>query len=158
MCVTVSADTHFRVLQNRSIGPTYGEKNFTVTRNYLNITNEQLYRIRSPDLVKKKICFNKAQRPVHWTAHSTLRFSLLHPWHTCSFRHLYFSGKYSSNAAIIREDYSLTFTTPSKARYSLIQLTERKHHGENENAQTLKWYQRGIRTRALLIASPPFYG
>ena len=67
------------------------------------------------------------------------RFTLFLPWQTCSFRHqLDFSGKHSSDAAITREDYSLTFPPPSTARCSFIQLSELRHRGENENARVFK--------------------
>ena len=49
----------------------------------------------------------------------------------------------------MREDYSLTFTPLSIARYSFIQLSELGHRGENEKAQTLKWQQRGFYFTAL---------
>ena len=64
-------------------------------------------------------------------------------WQTCSFRHqLGFSGRHSSQAAIMREDFSLTFPMLSYiASYSFIQLSEL---GENENTQPLKRYQRGF--------------
>ena len=61
------------------------------------------------------------------------------------------------HAAITREDYSLTFPPLCIARYSFIQLSELGCPGENENAQTLKWYQRGIQTGTLSIASPELY-
>ena len=48
-----------------------------------------------------------------------------------------------SYAAITREDYSLIFPPLSVARYSFIQLIELGHRGENENYQSLKWYQTG---------------
>ena len=49
--------------------------------------------------------------PVHWTAQSALHFTPPPPpRQTCSFRHqLDFCVKHSSDAAITREDYSLTF-------------------------------------------------
>ena len=78
-----------------------------------------------------------AQYPVHWTAQNALHFTALQ---TCSFRHrLDFSEKHSSHAAIMREDYSLTFSTQYIARYSFIQLGELGCCGENENYKTLKW-------------------
>ena len=48
------------------------------------------------------------------------------------------SGKHSSHAAIMREDYSLIFFLPFIARYSFIQLSELGHRGENENAKASK--------------------
>ena len=75
--------------------------------------------------------FYIAQYPVRWTAESALHFT---PWQTSSFRH----HQHSSHAAIMREDYSLTFPPPSIARYSSIQPSELGRRGENENAQTLK--------------------
>ena len=45
------------------------------------------------------------------------------------------TGKHSSHAAIMREDYSLIFPPPSIARYSFIQLSELRCRGENGNAQ-----------------------
>ena len=77
------------------------------------------------------------QYPVRWTAQSALLFT---PWQTYSFRYqLGFSRKHSSRAAITHEHYSLTFPPLSKARYSFIQMSDLECHGENENAQTLKW-------------------
>ena len=58
--------------------------------------------------------------------------------------------KHSSHAAITRVNYSLTIPPLYIARYPFI------HRGENENAQISK-RAKGIRTRALLIASPEFY-
>ena len=56
------------------------------------------------------------------------RFILFLPWQTCSFRHqLDLSGKYSSHAAITRNDYSPTFPPLSIARYSFIQLSQLEH-------------------------------
>ena len=63
----------------------------------------------------------------------------------------------ASHAAIMRDDYSLIFPPPSMARYSFIQMSELRHHGENENVQTSKRQQREIRTWCLSIASPAFY-
>ena len=61
------------------------------------------------------------------------------PWQTCSFQHkLDFSGEHSSHAAIMCEDYSLTFPPPSTVRYSFIQLSKLGQHGDHENAQTSK--------------------
>ena len=52
---------------------------------------------------KAKGTFYIAQYLVRWTAQRALHGFL--PWQTCSFQHkLGFSGKHSSNAAIIRED------------------------------------------------------
>ena len=53
-----------------------------------------------------------------------------------------FSGKHSSHATITRKDYSLTFPPLSVARYSFIQLSVLRHHGENENAKASKQQQR----------------
>ena len=55
--------------------------------------------------IKVKVVFVYiAQYPVRWTAQSALHFFCL-PWQTCSFRHqLGFSGKHSSDAAIMRKD------------------------------------------------------
>ena len=54
----------------------------------------------------KKVCFDIAQYSVRWPSQSVLHFT---PWQTCSFQHhLDFSGKHSSHAAIMCEDYSLT--------------------------------------------------
>ena len=52
--------------------------------------------------------------------------------------------KHSSHAAITSEDF-IPMSTLSIARYSFIQLSELEHHGENENAQTLKWEQWGFK-------------
>ena len=49
-----------------------------------------------------------------------------------------FSPKQSSHAPVTLEDYSIIFPPLSIARYSLIQLSELGHCGENENAQSLK--------------------
>ena len=57
----------------------------------------------------------------------------------------------------LRNDYSLTFPPLSIARYSFIQLSRLRHREENENDHNSKRLQRGIRTRALSIASPAFY-
>ena len=63
------------------------------------------------------------------------RFTLL-PWQTCSFRHqLDFSGKHSSHAAIMHEDYPFTFPPLSIVRYLFIQSLGRR--GKNENGQVL---------------------
>ena len=51
------------------------------------------------------------------------------------------------------EDHTFTFPPPSIARYSFIQLSEMGRRGENENAKTVA---KGIRTRAVLIASLAF--
>ena len=110
--------------------------------------------IASPATVIK-ICFYIDPYPVRWTAKSALHVTR---WQTCSFWHqLDFSWKHYSHAAITRNDYSLTFPPLPIARYSFIQLCELERHGENGNVQTSKRYQRGIRTRAPLIASPAFY-
>ena len=70
------------------------------------------------------------------------RLTLFLPWQTCSFRHqLDFSGKHSSHAAIMREDYSFTFPQPSIDRHSLIQLSGVRCLGENENARAEKQQQ-----------------
>ena len=72
------------------------------------------------------------------------RFTLFLPWQTCSYRHqLGFSGKYSSHAAITRNDYSLTFPLLSIARYLFKQLSRLGYCGENENAKILKRWQTG---------------
>ena len=64
--------------------------------------------------VKCKGCFYIGQYPVRWTAQITLHFT---PWQSCSFRHqLDFSGKHSNHAAITRNDYSLTFPSPSHSQ------------------------------------------
>ena len=69
---------------------------------------------------KNGTCFYIVQYPVQWAAQSAL-----HPWQTCSLRHqLDFFGKHSSQAAITRKDYSLTFPLPSIARYSFIKLSK----------------------------------
>ena len=92
-------------------------------------------------------CFYIAQYPVCCTTQSTLHFT---PWQTCSFQHQPdFSGNRSSRAAIMREDYSVTFPPLSIARYSFIQPSELGYRGENKNAQTLKKEAKGIRTRPL---------
>ena len=60
------------------------------------------------------------------------RFTHFLPWQTGSFRHqLGFSGKHSSHAAIMPEQWSLIFPPPSIARYWFIQLSGLRHHGEN---------------------------
>ena len=46
----------------------------------------------------------------------------------------------------LRNDYSLTCPPLSTARYSFIQLSRLRRREVNENAQTSKPYQRGIRT------------
>ena len=74
--------------------------------------------------VKKKVrvCFYIAHNPVSTTAQSALHFT---PWQTCSFWHqLDFSGKHYSRAAIMCNDYSLIFPTPSLTRYSFVQLSQ----------------------------------
>ena len=49
------------------------------------------------------------QRSIQSIGHSNSKRLHFTPWQTCSFRHqLGFSGKHSSDAAITREDYSLT--------------------------------------------------
>ena len=48
-------------------------------------------------------------------------------------------GSNSSQAAITREDYPLTFPPPSTARYSFIQPNYLWDVTENENSQTSKW-------------------
>ena len=76
--------------------------------NYANSTPRTArFHTRSPwRLCNIKVCPYVVQYLVRWTAHSTLHFT---PWQTSSFRHqLDFSGKHSSNAAITRQDYSLT--------------------------------------------------
>ena len=45
---------------------------------------------------------------------------------------------HSTHAAITCEDYSLTFPSLYISRYSITQLSELRHRGENENAQTSK--------------------
>ena len=61
------------------------------------------------------------------------RFTLFLPWQTCSFRHqLGFFRKHSSDAAITRDDYSLTFPPPSIARYTFIQLSEGRQWRERK--------------------------
>ena len=88
------------------------------------------------------------------------RFTLS-PWQTCSFRHqLGFSGKHSSHAAIMRENYSLTFPPLSIARYSFIHLYSCVNWGIEDRTKMAKLRnssKRGIRLRALLFASPASY-
>ena len=89
----------------------------------------------APVCVKTGIVY-VAQYPVRWTVQRTLHFTLLK---TCSFRHqLDFSGKRSSHAGIMREDYSLTFPPLSIARYSFIQLSGLRRRGVNENVKFSK--------------------
>ena len=45
---------------------------------------------------------------------------------------------------LLHKYYSLTFPPLSVARYSFIQLSKLRHHGENENAQAWKQQQRGF--------------
>ena len=83
-----------------------------------------------------KVCFYILHYPVCWAAQSTLNSTTLQ---TCSFRHqLDFSGKHSNHAAITLNDYSLTFSPPSIARYSFIQLSGLGRHGEDKNVQYSK--------------------
>ena len=87
----------------------------------------------------KKVCFYIAQYRVSTPLARSKRFTLFLPWQTCSFRHqLGFSWKHSSQAAITRNDYSLTCPPLCIARYSFIQLSRLRCCEENENAQILK--------------------
>ena len=89
-------------------------------------------------IVKKGICLYSA-------VSSPLYRSECFRLQTCSLRRqLDFSGKHFFHAAITREDYSFTFQPLSIARYSFRQLSELGCHGENENAQALKQWQRGF--------------
>ena len=78
--------------------------------------------------------FYIALYPVRWTAQSALHFS-------SPGRSVHSDTNPASPGSILtmqREDYSLTFPPLSIARYSLIQLSELGHRGENEHAQSLK--------------------
>ena len=67
-------------------------------------------RLRATCTVPVRGSFTTWTYPVHWTAQSALHFTPPPPRQTCSFRHqLDFCVKHSSDAAITREDYSLTF-------------------------------------------------
>ena len=87
------------------------------------------------------------------------RFTLFLPWQTCSFRHqLGFSWKHSSYAAITRDDYSLTCPPLSIAKYSFIPVGEwTEASGRERKCPNFETVAKGIRTRALSIASLAFY-
>ena len=100
--------------------------------------------------------FYIAQYPVRWTAQSALHFPPL----ADMFIPTPFSASLGSILArqqLRAKTKSLTFLPLSIARYSFIQLSQQYVNGENENAQSSKRYQRGIRTRAHTIASRAFY-
>ena len=88
-------------------------------------------------------------------------------WQTCPLRHqLDFSGKYSAKLQLMREDYSLTFSPLSVARYSFIQLGQLERHGQRENAHASKQQQRvfeprlswlRVRHSTTELRAPPIY-
>ena len=100
-----------------------------------------------------KVRFYIANYPVCWTAQSNLHFSS--PDRTVhSDANSASLEKNSSNAAITRNDNSLTFPPPPIARYLFIQLSELGRYGEQivcPNFETVAW---GIEH---LIASPALY-
>ena len=81
------------------------------------------YLLSSPLFRSKRFTLHPSGRPVHSDTNSAPLGSILR----------------SSHAAIMHEDYSLTFPPLFIDRYSFIQLSELGHCGENENAKTLKW-------------------
>ena len=103
----------------------------------------------------KNVCFYIAQYPVHWTA-----LTLPYTWQTCPFWHqLGFSGKHSSHAAITRKDNSFTFPLWSIARYSCTHLYSWVNWASwrERKCPNFETVAKGIRTRALSIASLAFY-
>ena len=88
-------------------------------------------------VVKKvKVCFYTAQYPVRWIAQSTLPPG--RPIH--SDTNSASPGSILAMHQLRAMTKSLAFPPLSMAMYSFIQLSG--HHGETENAQTLKRWQR----------------
>ena len=86
----------------------------------------------------KRYVFYIAQYPVRLTAQSALHFSSPgRPVHSDT-------NSASRGMLQLRNDYSLTFTPLSIAKYSFIQLNGLRRREENENARTSKRYQRGF--------------
>ena len=95
----------------------------------------------------KMIYFYIAQYPVRWTAQSALH---LLPSLTDMFIPTPFStslGSIQSMLQWLRKDSSPTCPPLSTGRDSLSRLSELGHRGENTNAQTLIWQQRGFEPR-----------
>ena len=57
----------------------------------------------------------------------------------------------------LRNDYSLTFPPLSVARYSFIKLSQQRRQWRERKCPNFETVAKGIRTRALSIASPAFY-
>ena len=85
------------------------------------------------------------------------RFTLILPWQTCSFRHqLGFSRKHSSQAAIAQR--LLTHMPTTVYSQVLIYTAESTEAPWRERkCPTFETVAKGIRTRALSLASPAFY-
>ena len=86
--------------------------------------------------VKVKVWFYIALYPVRWSAQSALHFPPL----ADLFIPTPFSASLGSILAMqqLRNDYSLTFSPLSIARYSFIQLSRLRRREVKENAQTSK--------------------
>ena len=86
--------------------------------------------------VKVKVWFYIALYPVRWTAQSALHFPPL----ADLFIPTPFSASLGSILAMqqLRNDYPLTFSPLSIARYSFIQLSRLRRREVKENAQTSK--------------------
>ena len=85
------------------------------------------------------------------------RFTLILPWQTCSFRHqLGFSWKHSSHAAIAqRLLIHMSTTVYSQVLIYTAESTEAPW--SERKCPNFETVAKGIRTRALLLASPAFY-
>ena len=82
----------------------------------------------------------------------------LYPLADLLFRHINSTslGRILVSQQLLHEDYSLTFSPLSIARYSFVQLSELGRCVENRNAQASKQQQRGFEP-GLSIESPAFY-
>ena len=95
-----------------------------------------MHACRTYEICYRKICKGMFLNPVLWTAQSALHFS-------SPGRPVHSDTNSSSLGSILATQQLCTKTILSNfyhsiARYSFIQLSELGHHGENENALTLK--------------------